>query len=379
MFDAIAQIVAEFWTGQGNGSVADKVTAVATVAIAVLTGFLGWYARGQIRSSRIQNREWKTLDICGEYERNPTIEGAARRIYEAKRFGVLTAESHARDAIIILNYLESIAIGIEQKLYSDPLARQHLQPIVSAHVMSFCNEQDDLGIGLGNFERVIALNKRWSGLGFLARFRSLFRRFPGWNGRLLPENLIVFGRIGGLDELSILLPIIGAFFLFMPAFTIGESSGLCYSPRLHEMIERIVTCRTLDPTPWGLRLQVILLQIAIAGTSWLIIFSAIWRFETINNGLGVFTSFIALVGIGLAISQMLATIYMGEQAPDWRFHILIFYVTALLAAGLSLGAAIGLACRKEDSLCANVVVGFKVLVYLVYLSAGVWWVFQGIH
>lgn len=229
-----------------------------------------------------------------------------------------------------------------------------------------------------NFERIIALNRRWSKLSLMSRIRSLFSGSARRSGRLIPDKLVKIGRNGGLDELSILLPIIGAFFLFMPAFALGDSSRLCYWPGLHELVERILTCRTLDPTPWGLRLQVILIQIAIVGTSWLIIFSAIWRFETVKNGLGVFTSFVALVGIGLAISQMLATIYMGEQAPDWRFHTLIFYVTCLLALGLSFGAAIGLACDKKDNLCGKVVVGFKGLAYLVYLLAGVWWIFQGI-
>jgi hypothetical protein len=64
------------------------------------------------------------------------------------------------DALTVLNYLDGIAIGVEQRLYVEELANDHLQPIVKSHLNEIIIKRPTL-VNKADFDRVCALNERW--------------------------------------------------------------------------------------------------------------------------------------------------------------------------------------------------------------------------
>ncbi|MBX3493179.1 MAG: hypothetical protein KF899_09470 [Parvibaculum sp.] len=89
----------------------------------------------QIRESRkmaeesdLRLRQLETLKICSQSESDPTIVDVSRRIWEAsdegKNYTNTAVKQH--DLIIMLNYLDSVAVGIEQGLYIESIAKAHL-------------------------------------------------------------------------------------------------------------------------------------------------------------------------------------------------------------------------------------------------------------
>lgn len=149
------------WNLFGNVT-PEKLNAIASFGTMILTLFLGVFAVAQIVAAKIQNRQWRTLEICNEYERNQVIEGAARNIFEAKRSQSWNDPRLSRDATIILNYLDSVAIGVNQGLYIENLAKDHLQYIVKEHVNVFLVQGNNLGLSRSHYEKLCEMHEKWS-------------------------------------------------------------------------------------------------------------------------------------------------------------------------------------------------------------------------
>ncbi len=66
--------------------------------------------------------------------------------------------------IMILNYLDTIAIGIDQKIYDENLARDHTEAIVKHYSERYLTEAaaKDVGFSLNDYRGVCELAKNWS-------------------------------------------------------------------------------------------------------------------------------------------------------------------------------------------------------------------------
>jgi hypothetical protein len=73
--------------------------------------------------------ESNRLRACERYYSDAVISEATRRIWVASNNGTdyidATIDSH--DLIITLNYLDGIAVGIKQHVYSAPIVKDHMQ------------------------------------------------------------------------------------------------------------------------------------------------------------------------------------------------------------------------------------------------------------
>ncbi len=120
----------------------------------------------QISAARRQAKGWQTLVVCERYESDPVLDGCLRALFKARADGSLEASpaQYRIEISTILNYLDGIAIGIEQKLYLEPLARDHMEEIVEKHVKDYLSEEKAraTGIELASYKRLLALNERWS-------------------------------------------------------------------------------------------------------------------------------------------------------------------------------------------------------------------------
>jgi hypothetical protein len=157
----------------------------ATLAIAGATLYLAHTVQGQIRSSReenafqiesaqTENRATQTLEACGRYDTDPVIYACQKKLVRIKGGkkrddAALKANSLLirQEALIVLNFLDAIAIGVQQKLYIEDLARAHLINIVRKHVAEFIDSGflEAIDCPRSSYDTLIALDNKWQSHG----------------------------------------------------------------------------------------------------------------------------------------------------------------------------------------------------------------------
>jgi hypothetical protein len=76
-----------------------------------------------------------------------------------------TCKAIERDVVVILNYLDGIAIGVGQGLYIEELARDHLRNIVEYHVshlMKSSSKSKFGEIGENDYLFLLDMNSKWA-------------------------------------------------------------------------------------------------------------------------------------------------------------------------------------------------------------------------
>lgn len=138
-------------------------TALATVGLTASTLMLALLAWLQLRSIRDEALRSRTLAACDRYDTDPILDIALRRISGSKLSGRWPERELRLDVKTVLNYLDALAIGIEQGLYLDELARDHMAPIVKAHVKEYLSAEAVLlfGIDPENYQKLTRLCSRW--------------------------------------------------------------------------------------------------------------------------------------------------------------------------------------------------------------------------
>jgi hypothetical protein len=113
------------------GLTAEGWIAVGTVSLAAFTAILVAVGIYQILGVRKENKKTQTLAACGNWEQNPNIYDALQKLWAASESGELEREPRKfRPQLnVVLNFLDAIAIGIEQGLYIENLAWDHLESV----------------------------------------------------------------------------------------------------------------------------------------------------------------------------------------------------------------------------------------------------------
>lgn len=140
--------------------------AIGTFALTAATLLLVLVARHQINSLREENRKAATLTACANYDLNPALYESVKCLWAARRSGDLDRdpEKYLTQLAVVLNYLDGIAIGIDQGLYIEGLAYDHVQAIVSCHVKGYIESglTRKAGIPSEDYWRLVALHTKWS-------------------------------------------------------------------------------------------------------------------------------------------------------------------------------------------------------------------------
>jgi hypothetical protein len=159
------------------GIPADAWLAIGTFCLVAATVLLVVVGVLQIRSIREEEKRKRTLEICAQYETNIVLHLCLIRIATGRLSGDLDVrpERYRSHLTCVLNYLESIDIGIDQGLYQEEIAWDHLEAIVRGHVQRYIDTGviQRAGMDPQNFRRIIAMRDRWS------QARPRFRR-RGW-------------------------------------------------------------------------------------------------------------------------------------------------------------------------------------------------------
>ncbi len=145
---------------------ADDWTAIFTAATAAATMALAIVAWYQISQATHQTKGWQTLAACEKYESDAVLDRCARRLFFARKSGSFATDppSYRVDVTTILNYLDGLAIGIDQNLYVKEIVRDHLEPIIKWHVDTYLNpsQADKIGIQRTEYARLIELCEGWN-------------------------------------------------------------------------------------------------------------------------------------------------------------------------------------------------------------------------
>jgi hypothetical protein len=158
----------EFWglTAEGWTAIGTLLIALRTIVLAAATIILVFVAYRQITAARTENRKTQTLLACGQYDTNPLIYHCLKRIRGAKDSGTLEndAKKYRREIITILNFLDAVAIGIQQNLYIEELAYDHLEGIIKIHVSDLIDSgiTDAAGCPRVQWQRLIDLRDKWT-------------------------------------------------------------------------------------------------------------------------------------------------------------------------------------------------------------------------
>jgi hypothetical protein len=160
----------------GVGLLSRLALKLLVTLVLVIVG--GW----QISAARQQNRRWHTLDACNRYHIDPTLKESAIALRAAHTAGTFAGQepSFRVHVVALLNYLDSIAIGIYQGMYVEGLARDHIQAIVQLHVGEYLRDgvPKKVGIDPQNYAYLLALEARWAAIS-RPHFREViwFRRW----------------------------------------------------------------------------------------------------------------------------------------------------------------------------------------------------------
>jgi hypothetical protein len=145
----------------------DQWTAIGTICLAITTALLYFSAMWQLFLIKKEAKKNRTLDICNRYDNDPVFDAATETLASGKSSGGLAANpTHYKKPIVtILNYLDSVAIGIEQGLYINDLAKDHLNEILQSHVIEYLldvNVSRACGYDVGHFKRLKKLSESWN-------------------------------------------------------------------------------------------------------------------------------------------------------------------------------------------------------------------------
>ena len=154
-----------FWLPpEGWIAVGTALLALSTAVLAIATIALVIIGRNQIIELRAEAKKERTLAYCDRYDTDPVLDQCLRNLGILREKGELAKSAAVKaDVTTVLNYLDGLAVGITQGLYIEKFARDHMEPIVIAHVDQYLGEKSPtLGINKRNFDMLIALSESWS-------------------------------------------------------------------------------------------------------------------------------------------------------------------------------------------------------------------------
>jgi hypothetical protein len=157
------------------------VGAIGTLVLAFTTAVLVAVGLAQIVSAREEAKRGRTLTACDRYDTDPVLDASLHKLAKADRDGLLETNpgEFRTDIASVLNYLDSLAVGIVQGLYIEEIIRDHNESIIKRHVSQYLalGRSRIFGIDEANYQKLTALCERWSrGQTYFRTRSSLFLR-----------------------------------------------------------------------------------------------------------------------------------------------------------------------------------------------------------
>jgi hypothetical protein len=144
------------------------IGALGTLVLALATAILVWVGVAQIKAAREEAKRNRTLTACDRYDTDPVLNASLQRLARARRASMDKFQgdglTYRPDIATLLNYLDSLAVGIMQELYIEEIVRDHNGPIVRAHVEQYLTDGNPRIFGLNpdNYRPLRDLYEKWS-------------------------------------------------------------------------------------------------------------------------------------------------------------------------------------------------------------------------
>jgi hypothetical protein len=152
------------WTAIWTG------TAAATVVL-VCTGT--WQIFAIIFAIRKENKKQRTLAVCARYEANAVCARYEANIVVGRCVRELRQAEDAdfkkdprkfkHEVIIVLNYLDQVATGIDQKVYDGDMIRDHMAPIFAHYRKMYLSNElmSTLGKDIDDYKCLCRMTDQW--------------------------------------------------------------------------------------------------------------------------------------------------------------------------------------------------------------------------
>ena len=153
------------FTAHGWTAIGTVALALVTFALAVGTAALVVLGLFQLRSIREEGRISRTIAISDRYDIDPVLDFRLRRIAQARANGALDLRplDYRADIRTVLNYLDSLAVGIQQDLYIERLAMEHNGAILVGTVENYLDGGGaaKYGLDVQNYATLMVLYRKW--------------------------------------------------------------------------------------------------------------------------------------------------------------------------------------------------------------------------
>jgi hypothetical protein len=147
-------------------TIAAVVTALSTLALAIVTCLLAGFAWLQVRSARDEAKRSRTLATCEKYDLDPFLDKNLRTLRDAHDDDSFRRDPtpYRSEVLTVLNYFESIAIGVQRDLYDVAIIRDHFSQIFQDHFLEYFgpNAPKMDWLTLEDFELFRRLCEDWS-------------------------------------------------------------------------------------------------------------------------------------------------------------------------------------------------------------------------
>jgi hypothetical protein len=159
-----------FWGLTGTawtaiGAIATIALALATIGVAWVAGYQIAAARTEAAAARNEAKKTRTLEIVSKYDHDPVLDQALRNMARARDKGVLltNARDYRVDILAVMNYLETIAIGVKQEVFIPEMVQDFMDHIAWFHIdeLSQGGLREKIGVGPTGFEHIIELANGW--------------------------------------------------------------------------------------------------------------------------------------------------------------------------------------------------------------------------
>ena len=146
--------------------IAAMVTAIASVAIAGAAWKQLPLIAKRLKIDGERQKQWATVTACQRYVTDPILREAKREIWTArdngKKITIDHPEAVRQDVYILLNYFDTIAIGINQGIYNENIVYDNLRYIIEDAVLKFVYKRSgDFQVKEEHFSDLITLYHKW--------------------------------------------------------------------------------------------------------------------------------------------------------------------------------------------------------------------------
>lgn len=133
---------------------------------------MGWY---QISALRNESKKWQTVKACNLYHTDPTLYRCAAEIRSKTRgkdYTFNAVKDVLQEIRTIVNYLDSLAVGVCQGIYVKSIIEDNLGSITTVAVDKFLTEEFKEELAIPDLHNLQALRNEFANPRMSTKFKA---------------------------------------------------------------------------------------------------------------------------------------------------------------------------------------------------------------